>query len=204
MDCSKYTYYISEYIDDRLDIGMTRKIESHLKECEQCKKLKDDLLELKDLMHVKSYEKPKSDYFEHLESKIKQRIIAEDIVSIRESVFSFFTQPSWAMTAALLIMLSASLALNFFGYRDNILAARTNDAVVQSASAQQSLDEQPSGEVNTDAPQHYAPVYGNKANSNLSGMIHTASLNDDHRNVYMLKPIRVRNFGSQKRARIFQ
>ncbi|RJP60848.1 MAG: zf-HC2 domain-containing protein [Candidatus Auribacter fodinae] len=204
MDCSKYTYYISEYIDDRLDIGMSRKVENHLKECEQCKKLKDNLLELKDLMHIKSYEKPKGDYFEHLESKIKQRIIAQDIVSIRESVFTFFTQPSWSMTAALLILLSVSLTLNFFNYRDNIIAARADNEPVQSASVQQSLNGTSSTTVDTAASKYYTPEYSNNTDSNISGMIHTASLNDDHRNVYMLKPIRVQNFGSQKRARIYQ
>lgn len=205
MECSKYAYYISEYIDGRLDSAMKQNIEAHLKECEHCQALRKDLVGLKDLMHIKSYERPDSEYFEHLGSKIKQRIIAEDVVSIRESALAFFTQPSWTMVAGLVVVLTVSVTLNIMNYRDRLIVAQ-NDQPVSSYVAMQDLGGGESSQLIAQRDVSEADddnlIYNHGQYGNL---VHAASMRNDQRNVYMLNSISVRDLNdSQQRTRIYQ
>ena len=183
MDCSKISYCISEYIDNRLDASTKKTVEDHLEVCEKCKTLYDEMVELRGLFMVKTYERPKADYFEHLRSNIKRRILSHNVVSLRERFFKTLAVPSVALSACLAVALVASVAVNisFYGeIQENIRLAsennKTNSTQVAAASSN----------VNT---------YRRNINRNL---IHTASTNGS----YMITPISVRDV-QDKRPKIY-
>ncbi len=116
MDCAKCSYYISEFLDDRLGNVERRQVEIHLEKCVSCGELKDDLLRMKYFCSIKKQEKPKKDYFEYLQCNIKRRILAQNVVTFKERVVQFCTRPSWAMTAVLFVAFSVSVSLNIISF----------------------------------------------------------------------------------------
>ena len=179
MDCSKISYSISEYIDNRLDAPTKKIVEQHLEICEKCKNLYEEMLELRGLFMVKNYERPKPDYFEHLKSNIKRRILSHNIVSLRERFFKTLSTPSVALSACLAVALVASLSINvaFYGkIQKNIQVASedNNQNVAKTAAKKDNLNR-----------------YAGKINNNL---IHSASANGS----YMITPISVRDVQAKK------
>jgi len=183
MDCSKISYCISEYIDNRLDAPTRKNVEQHLEVCEKCKSLYEEMIELRGLFMVKSYERPKPDYFEHLKSNIKRRILSHNIVSFRERFFKTLSTPSVALSACLAAALVASLAVNvaFYGkIQENMKIASDehNQHVTRVAAKTNNVNR-----------------YAGKVNSNL---VHSASANGS----YMITPISVRDVQA-KRPKIY-
>ena len=193
---------------------MRRKVEEHLKGCDRCQAERDDFLELKNLMQIKKYERPGGEYFEQLKSDIRRRIIARDIVSFKEAAIKFITQPSWQMTAVMVIALTASLSLNFFHYRNKYIG-RPRLGQASALSSLASFSSTPSRLYRTPAPKqnsantvrNYFSTVRTKTPSSSNVFqtvsVYPASMKDE-RGTYILKPIRTSNMNSKRKTRIFQ
>src|SRR5690554_1758791 len=46
MDCKRYQDLMSDYIDGELELGEQTRIELHLADCEPCRAVRDDLLQI--------------------------------------------------------------------------------------------------------------------------------------------------------------
>ncbi len=211
MKCSDFSYYISEYIDNRLEATLKRKVEAHLEICKNCKREYHDLKELRALFTIKAYERPKPEYFENLKSVIKQRIIAQDVVSLRERIFKFVSQPSWAMTAAMIAALVASLSYNYSLYVQNqqlrsgsMYAQNVSQPSVQASSigfglgsSRQSYSMRPASNSSASTQQPYLT----NTSQNLANASNTSA--PPQRN-FILTTIRAKDVDSHNKARVFQ
>ncbi|MDX9701638.1 MAG: anti-sigma factor [Candidatus Auribacterota bacterium] len=207
MKCSDFSYYISEYIDNRLDMAMKKKVEAHLEICKDCKKEYNDLKELRALFTIKSYERPSPEYFENLKSVIKRRIIAQDVVSLRERIIKFVSQPSWAMTAAMVTALAASLSYNYSLYVQN-QQLRSGRVIAQTFS-QPTAQTSTMGFAFTPAKQSYMPIgQNNTAQGTLYQqkpyLVNTATNSAQPQRNFILTTIKARDVDSSNQARIFQ
>lgn len=210
MKCSDFSYYISEYIDDRIDMAMKKKVETHLEICKECKKEYNDLKELRALFTIKSYERPKPEYFENLKSVIKRRIIAQDVVSLREKVIKFVSQPSWAMTAAMVTALVTSLAFNYKFYVQNrqlqngtVYAQRISATGQQLANAGFTVQAAPAGYMVRQASASTQPAQPYLVNT--AGALANSSIGaSPSQKRFILTTIKAKNIDSHSQAKIFQ
>lgn len=199
MECSEYSYYISEYLDNRLNLVMNQKIEEHLKKCQQCSKLYNDLLQMKEFFKIKRYERPNSEYFEHLKSNIRRRIISHDVVSWREAVAVFFTQPSWALTAVVAVFLMVSVSFNVM-----FLLKPLNPSNHTSLLADNQTDNnQTKTEYGNNA--YYNTAQGSSYSNNLGNLVQpVVQRGDSHGNSFLIRPVSVRNMNPSRQIKIYQ
>ena len=212
MDRSKIKYLISELIDNRLDLATKKELQEHLKESPDDMAYYKDQCEIKQCLLIKSYERPPADYFEQLQSTITKRILAQDIISFREMVMRYVSQPSWAKTAAVVLILGASLFLNYKYY--NFYHSRYgNSAPVSQANIASPFSSltparpavQPA--LNT----RQVPIIPNRLNqplpqnTSVRGAVFTVSTPDGQvRRVYVINPVRVKQSSADDEYKIFQ
>ncbi|MCD6459264.1 zf-HC2 domain-containing protein [bacterium] len=185
MNCSKISYCISEYIDNRLDVSTKRIVDNHLKKCKKCRSLYEEMLELRGLFMVKAYERPKAEYFENLKSNIKRRILSCNVVSLKDRFFNALSTPSIALSACLAVALIASITVNVMFYdkiQQNIQTAGENlkNNITQLASEKSDSN-----------------IYSNPQNFNRN-LLRPANISGS----YMITPITVRDVQA-KRAKIY-
>ena len=188
MDCAKISYYISEFLDDRLGHAEKIQVENHLERCPACRELKDDLARMKHFCNIKKQEKPKKDYFEYLQCNIKRRISAQNVVTFKEQVVQFCTRPSWAMTAAVFIAFSVSVSINVVNYykRSDPVVNQLSKNIKQSGD--NDLVKLTGYSTKTEHPNY--TVYSNGTERN--------------RNKFILNSIPVRSISSNNQVKIYQ
>ncbi|GEM_PF-2173454 len=204
MECSEYSYYISEYVDNRLNLVMNQKIEEHLKKCPQCGKLYKDLVEMRELFKVKSYEKPQSEYFDHLKRNIRRRIISQDVISWHEAISRYFTQPSWVLTAAISVFLLVSVSLNVMFFVKQSANNSLSSSQLSLASNIQQDDQDTQAE--PDPQIFYNTAQNTPYSNNWGSMVHPASMQtgNNQRNSFLLRPVSVKNIYPSKQVKIYQ
>ncbi len=190
MDCAKCSYYISEFLDDRLVSSEKRQVENHLEKCPSCRELRDDLLRMKHFCNIKKQEKPKKDYFEYLQCNIKRRLLAQNVVTFREQVIQFCTRPSWAMTAAIFIAFTVSVSVNIVNYynKSELPVRQLSKNITQTQPENQNLFRTTGYSTTTNHPNY--TVHSNRTERN--------------RNTFILNSIPVRTISSNNQVKIYQ
>jgi len=192
MDCAKCSYYISEFLDNRLGQAEKRQVENHLEKCPSCANIRDDLLKMKHFCSIKKQEKPKKDYFEYLQCNIKRRILAQNVVTFRERVVQFCTRPSWAMTAAIFIAFTASVSMNVISYYKKSSIPLTEERLSKNVTDVQTEDHNSSKtakySIKTEEPSY----------------ITRSNRTERNRNKFILNSIPVRAISSNNQVKIYQ
>ncbi|HET9531134.1 MAG TPA: anti-sigma factor [Blastocatellia bacterium] len=122
MVCNQCQELISDYIDGTLELGEQAKIEHHLADCEPCRAVRDDLLQLVHFSRQLPLHTPSSALWTRIQAQIEEErpaslwARAQSWVSrIKESHFDLSFPQIAASAAALVILVTASFVL----LRDN-------------------------------------------------------------------------------------
>ncbi|MCB1195376.1 hypothetical protein KDK77_04250 [bacterium] len=209
MDRSNIKFLISELVDNRLDLATKKELEKHLKETPEDMAYYNDLLEIKQCMLIKSYERPSADYFEQLQSSIKKRILACDIISFREAAMRYISQPSWAKTAAVALILGASLFLNYKYYNFYQQRYGGGDASITQANAAIPFVPLAHSHTSLQPAINTQNITDNKQNTfpeaSEDTRVYTFLTPDGQTHkVYVIKPVKVKPASSDDAYRIFQ
>jgi anti-sigma-K factor RskA len=122
MVCNQCQELISDYIDGTLELGEQAKIEHHLADCEPCRAVRDDLLQLVHFSRQLPLHTPSSALWTRIQAQIEEErpatmwARAQSWASrIKESHFDLSFPQIAASAAALIILVTASFML----LRDN-------------------------------------------------------------------------------------
>src|SRR5437763_6178907 len=72
MVCTQCQEFISDYIDGLLELGEQTKVEGHLADCEPCRAVRDDLLQIVHFSHQLPEQAPSTALWSRIESELAQ------------------------------------------------------------------------------------------------------------------------------------
>ncbi|MGL4363287.1 MAG: anti-sigma factor family protein [Cellulosilyticaceae bacterium] len=126
MKCEYSENWLNLYVDNELTVEEYNQITKHLKKCNKCKQIVEDILEIKNLLKNTSNIELPSNFHQTLMNSVKS-IKQEQKINIQKSIYKI-TPMIATLTAAsiLLISLNSIKSTNAFNDRQNIDAGDTN------------------------------------------------------------------------------
>jgi len=110
MNCEDLKMYLAAYLDDELDIAESLRLDQHLTECAECRRLQEEHLALRSALRDPGlrYE-PSAALANRVASAVRRR--AKELSREESSRLDWLRMPSlrWASAATVLVMLSAAV-----------------------------------------------------------------------------------------------
>src|SRR2546422_1843911 len=122
MICTQCQELLSDYIDGALELGEQVKVESHLADCEPCRAMRDDLLQIVHFSHKLPLRAPSASLWPRIREDIDELrpgFWSRPVrwwVSVKTINFNLSVPQMMAATAALVIVLSTAIIMS---RRDN-------------------------------------------------------------------------------------
>jgi hypothetical protein len=113
MRCSAAKKMISEYIDDSLNSGKTQSLESHLKTCQGCQKLKQDLFRIKQSAGELESLSPSANVWMKIKTKLDTD--KQEIFTPLPQKRPWYTLPAFQFSAGAAFVLVIVISLSIWG-----------------------------------------------------------------------------------------
>src|ERR1051325_7709270 len=141
MVCNECQELLSDYIDGELELGEQVKIERHLGDCEPCRAVRDDLLQIVHFSHQLPEQTPSGALWSRIQSEIAEQQPASAWSRARSrwarmanQHFNFSIPQMIGAAAALVILVSVSVIVS---RRDSGLQQMSLDSGVSSFASEQ-------------------------------------------------------------------
>jgi anti-sigma-K factor RskA len=113
MVCEQFQELLSDYIDGLLELGEQTKVESHLADCEPCRAVRDDLLQIVHFSHQLPEQAPSTALWSRIQSELAQEKPASRLSlwwgRLRAQHFNLSLPQLAASAAALTIIFSIGI-----------------------------------------------------------------------------------------------